>query len=234
MRRALKIMAFPLAVLAVFGLLYAIWLALDLPPEETLIAIARSYLDRYGLAIVLVCAYLEALLVIGWYFPGTLVIIVALIVAAAEPVRYAETAAVGGLGLYLGQVTNFFAGKYGWYRLLLAFGLREPLENAKRRLLKYGLSAIFTTFWQANLASCISTAAGILQFSPQRFLVLALLAQTFWFAFWATLIFLLGPAALTLAGFRMILLLILIWIAARLIYRWKFEKRTTEEGKPPA
>ena len=60
LRRALKIIAFPLAVLAVFGLLYAVWLALDLPPEETLIAIAKSYLDRYGVVIVLVCAYLEA------------------------------------------------------------------------------------------------------------------------------------------------------------------------------
>ena len=226
MRRALKIIAFPLAVLAVFGLLYAIWLALDLPPEETIIAAAKVYLDRYGLAIVLVCAYLEALLVIGWYFPGTLVIIVAMIVATAEPVRYVETAAVGGIGLYLGQVTNFFAGKHGWYRVLLAFGLREPLENAKRRLTKYGLSAIFTTYWQANLASCISTAAGILQFPARRFAVLALLAQTLWFAFWATLIFVAGPAALSLAGFRMILLLILIWIGARLLYRWKFEKRS--------
>src|SRR3954470_24774493 len=225
MRRALKIIAFPLVVLAVFGLLYAIWLALDLPPEETIIASAKSYLDRYGLGIVLICAYLEALLVIGWYFPGTLVIIVAMIVAAADPVRYVETAAIGGLGLYLGQVTNFFAGKYGWYRLLLAFGLREPLENAKRRLTKYGLSAIFRTYWQANRASCISTAAGILQFPARRFVVLALLALTSWFAFWATLIYLLGPAALSLAGFRMILLLILIWIGARLIYRWKFEKR---------
>src|SRR3954464_15684694 len=219
MRRVLKIIAFPLAVLAVFGLLYAIWRALDLPPEETIIAGAKSYLDRYGLAIVLVCAYLEALLVIGWDFPGTLVIIVAMILAAAEPARYVETAVIGGFGLYCGQVTNFFAGKYGWYRLLLAFGLREPLENAKRRLTKYGLSAIFTTYWQANLASCISTAAGILQFPAGRFIALAFIAQTLWFAFWATLIFLLGPAALSLAGFRMILLLILIWIGARLIYR---------------
>src|ERR1044071_2792667 len=136
LRRALTIVAFPLAVLAVFGLLYAIWLALDLPPEETLIAIAKSYLDRFGLAIVLVSAYLEALLLIGWYFPGTLVIIFALIVAAAEPPRDVETAAIAALGLYGGQVTNFFAGKYGWYRLLLAFGLRAPLENAQRRATK--------------------------------------------------------------------------------------------------
>ena len=163
-------------------------------------------------------------MVIGWYFPGTLVIIFAMIAASPEPVRYVETAAIGAIGLYCGQVTNFFAGKHGWYRLLLAFGLREPLEKAKRRLTKYGLSAIFITYWQANLASCISTAAGILQFPARRFAVLAFIAQALWFGFWATLIFLLGPAALSLAGFRMILLLILIWIAARLIYRWKFEK----------
>jgi membrane protein DedA with SNARE-associated domain len=229
LRRALKIVAFPLAVLAVFGLLYAIWLALDLPPEATIIAIGKSYLDRYGLWIVLVCGYVEALVVIGWYFPGTLVLIFAMIAASPEPVRYVETAAIGAFGLYCGQVTNFFAGKDGWYRLLLAFGLREPLEKAKGRLTKYGLSAIFITYWQANLASCISTAAGILQFPARRFVVLALVAQTLWFGFWATLIFLLGPAALSLAGFRMILLLILIWIAARLIYRWKFEKRDPSE-----
>jgi len=228
LRRALKIVAFPLAVLAIFALLYLVWLALDLPPEQTIIAIGKSYLDRYGLFIVLICAYLEALVLIGWYFPGTLVIIFAMIVAAPEPVRYVETAAIAGFGLYCGQVTNFFAGKYGWYRLLLAFGLREPLENAKRRLTKYGLSAIFTTYWQANLASCISTAVGILQFPARRFVVLSFIAQTLWFMFWATLIFLLGPAALSLAGFRMILLLIVIWIVARLIYRWKFEKPATQ------
>jgi len=231
MRRIFRIIAFPLAVLGIFALLYAVWMALDLPPEQTIMAIAKDYLDRYGVVIVLVCAYLEALLVIGWYFPGTLVIIFAMIVAVADPLRYVEVAATAGFGLFCGQVTNFFAGKYGWYRLLLAFGLREPLENAKRRLTKYGLSAIFTTFWQANLASLISTAAGILQFSERRFIVLAFIAQTLWFTFWATLIFVLGPAALALAGFRMILFLILIWVAARLIYRWKFAEKVVT---PPA
>ena len=170
MRRALKIVAFPLAVLAVFGLLYAIWRALDLPPEETLAQIARTYLDRYGIAIVFISAYLEGLLLIGWYFPGNLVVVLALILAAGEPSRFVAIAATAGAGLLGAYATNFFVGKFGWYRLLLAFGLREPLDNAQRRLTKYGLSAIFTTYWQANLASCISTAAGILQFPPARFL----------------------------------------------------------------
>ena len=227
LRRALKIIAFPLGVLAVFGVLYAVWRVLDLPPEETMAAVAKDYLDRYGLTIVLIAAYLEGLLLIGWYFPGNLVIILALIFAAPDPVRVAQVAAVAALGLVAAYVTNFFAGKYGWYRLLLAFGLREPLDNAQKRLTKYGLSAIFTTYWQANLASCISTAAGILQFSAARFVIYSVLAETMWATVWATLIYALGRAALTLAGFRMVLFLILVWIAVRLIYRWKFEKRVT-------
>jgi membrane protein DedA with SNARE-associated domain len=225
MRRALKIIAFPLVVLAIFGLLYLIWLALDLPPEDTMVRIAKDYLDRHGILIVFIAAYLEGLLLIGWYFPGTLVIILALVLAGPDPVRVAQVAATAGIGLFAAYVTNFYAGKYGWYRLLLAFGLREPLENAQRRLNKYGLSAIFTTYWQANLASCISTAAGILQFPAARFVAYSFVAEALWVTFWATLIFFLGKAALSLAGFRMILLLILIWIAVRLIYRWKFEKR---------
>ena len=233
-RRILRIIAFPLAVLAIFAVLYAVWIALDLPPEQTIIEIAGRYLARYGVVIVLVSAYLEGLLLIGWYFPGTLVIIFALVVAGPDAVRVAQIAALAGSGLFAASVTNFFAGKYGWYRLLLAFGLREPLDNAQRRLTRYGLTAIFTTYWQANLASCVSTSAGILQFPLRRFVVLSLLAEALWAAFWAALIFFLGRAALSLAGFRMILLLILIWIALRLIWRWKLEKREPVEAKPPA
>jgi membrane protein DedA with SNARE-associated domain len=223
LRRILKIIALPLGVLGVFALLYAVWVALDLPPEQTIIEIARRYLDRYGIVIVLICAYLEGLLLIGWYFPGTLVVIFAFVIAGPDALRVAQVATTAGLGLFAAYLTNFFAGKYGWYRLLLAFGLREPLEHAQRRLTRYGLSAIFTTYWQANLASCISTAAGILQFPFRRFALLSFLAEAFWISFWATLIFFLGQAALSLAGFRIILFAILLWIAARLIYRWKFE-----------
>ena len=219
MRRTLRIVALPLAILVAFLVLYAVWIALDLPPEETIIEIARGYLDRYGVVIVLIAAYLEGLLLIGWYFPGTLVIIFALIVAGQDVARVAQVAALAGSGLVAAYATNFFIGKYGWYRMLLAFGLREPLDKAKARLTKYGLSAILTTYWQANLASVISTAAGILQFPASRFIAYSIAAEAFWVTFWSTLIFFLGRAALSLAGFRIILLMIVIWIALRLIFR---------------
>src|SRR2546423_4905297 len=132
MRRVLKIIAFPLAVLAVFGLLYAVWLAVDLPPEETMIAAAKYYLDRYGIVIVLISAYLEGLLLIGWYFPGTLVIILALVFAAPDPLHTAQVAAVAGAGLFSAYVTNFFAGKYGWVRGVPALRARGAPGDAPR------------------------------------------------------------------------------------------------------
>ena len=63
--------------------------------------------------------------------------------------------------------------------------------------------------------------------SRMRFAIAAVsfVAEAFWISFWGALIFFLGKAALSLAGFRIILFAILIWIAVRLIYRWKFEDK---------
>ncbi len=214
-----SIVGLPLAALVVLLSLYGIWLWLDLPPEETVIAIAQRYFETYGFITVLVAAFIEGLLLIGWYFPGSLVIIFALVFAGHDVARVASVAALAGSGLLAAYVVNFLVGRYGWYRLLLAFGLREPLANAQRRLSKYGLSAIFTTYWQANLSSVISTAAGILQLSFPRFFAYSLAAVAFWITFWSTLIYFLGRAALSLAGFRFILLMILVWLLVRFVWR---------------
>jgi membrane protein DedA with SNARE-associated domain len=112
---------------------------------------------------------------------------------------------------------NFLVGRHGWYRLLLAFGLKDSLDTAQQWLLKYGLSAIFTTYWQINLASLTSTAAGILRFPLVPFVLLSSGATLLWIAFWSTTIYFLGQAAMTLVGLRLALVMIASWIAVRLL-----------------
>ena len=140
--------------------------------------------------------------------------------------RFVETAASRGLGLLQRQVTNFVAGKFGWYRLLLAFGLREPLENAQAAAhqvrplrdlhdLLAGQSRVMHFDGRRHPAVSGARASSSGARSPRRSGSRS----------GRRMIFFLGAAALSLAGFRMILLLIMIWIAARLIYRWKFEKQ---------
>lgn len=224
-RRTLKLVTLPLALLAIFISLYAVWLVLDLPPEATLIPIAKDYFDRYGLVTVLFGGVLEGLLLIGWYFPGTIVIVVALILAGDDPVRVAQIGIAAAIGVSLSYSVNFFVGKYGWYRMFVAFGLKEGLERAKERLSKFGLSAIFTTYWQFNLASLISTAAGILQFPFSQFVIVSTIAAFAWLTFWSALIFFFGQAALALVSLRVMIVVVSIWVVGRLLFAHFFERR---------
>ena len=217
-RNLAKLIALPIIFLFVFASLYFIWELLDLPPEDVLIGIARDFFKRYGLVTVFIGAFVEGLLLIGWYFPGAIVILAALLLAGDNAWAAAQVLAATIAGLTLAYTVNFFLGKYGWYRVLVAFGLREALERAKVRLTRYGLSAIFTTYWQMNLASLTSTAAGILHFPAARFFAISIVACVAWITFWGSMIFFLGQAATALVSLRVIIAVIAAWIVGRMIF----------------
>ena len=217
-RNAVRLIAIPIVFLFVFASLYFVWELLDLPPEDVLLGIARSYFERYGLITVFIGAFVEGLLLIGWYFPGAIVILAALLLAGHNPWAAAQVLMATIAGLSVAYLVNFLLGKYGWYRLLIAFGLREGLERAKARLTKYGLSAIFTTYWQMNLASLTSTAAGILHFPAAKFVLISVVACVAWITFWGSMIFFLGQAATALVSLRVIIAVIAAWIVGRVIY----------------
>lgn len=212
----------PLSVLGIFLLFYIAWRFFGLPPQEELVEIARYYFDKYGLAILLVSALIEGTVLVGWYYPGSLVIFLGVILAGKDVPRVVEAVIVITAGLFFAYVFNFLLGKYGWYRLLLKFGLREALEDAKARVVRHGLPAIFMSYWQPNLAALVATSAGILDFSFKKFLAYSLVAALVWNTFWGTLVYIIGERALSLVGLRFILLAIFLWIAYRI---WNGERK---------
>jgi len=219
-----KAAALPLILLAMVAALYAAWLLIDVPSEQQLMPIARGYFERYGLWTVFVAAILEGLVVIGWYFPGVFIIVFALLLSGHNISRLAEVVTSALLGLCVAYAINYLAGRFGWYRLLIAFGLKEPLEKARARLNKYGLPAVFTTYWQINLASVLSTAAGVLRFPFLRFVLLSCLAAALWLCFWTVVIVALGQGALALVSLRVIFVAILCWLVLRLLLQWRARK----------
>ena len=72
--KALKKVALPLLLIGVILTLYLIWRILDFPPESELMAIAEDYYNRYGLLTVFFSAIVEGLILVGMYYPGSLVI----------------------------------------------------------------------------------------------------------------------------------------------------------------
>lgn len=221
-KNLLKIVGLPMLFLGVFLSLWAVWKILDLPPEDELIEITRRYFDLYGYWIVFASAIIEGILLAGWYYPGSLVIFLGVIFAGRNIPEVVWVVSSVTAGLFLAYLFDYTLGKYGWYKLLLKFGLREPIENAQTRLTKYGLSGIFLSYWRPNLAALISTAAGILQFSFKRFMLYSLIAVTLWNIFWGALVYFLGEAALTAVGIRFVLVAVVVWIAYRMILKKKY------------
>ncbi len=225
----LKAIALPLTILAAAVLLYFLWNLLGLPSSGGMVETAQSYFQQYGLVMVFVSALLEGLLLVGMYYPGSLVIFLGVIFSIGNPLRAIETVAVVTAALFLAYCINYFLGKYGWYRLLFAFGLQQPLLEAERRFSAYGTRAIFLTYWHPNLAALTATAAGILMIPFSTFFVYSLLSAVMWNSFWGIVVYILGDTALSLMGLPFIVFFISIWIITILVKAVRERKKAGKE-----
>lgn len=196
----LKKLSLPLTALAIVLSLTLIWRLFDLPPEEELIVLAKQYFAEYGLITVFIASLIEGMLLVGWYIPGGLVIFLGVILAAGNPERAVFSVLATIAGLFLAYLASYALGRFGWYKLFMALGLKGPLEDAKEKFQKKSFKAIYATFWQPNLAGLISTSAGILHASFKKFFITALIATIFWSAFWGSAAYLFGEKILDYLG----------------------------------
>lgn len=217
MKTLWKIVGPPVLFLAAYGLFAVIWNVLHLPSDTQLLAIAKTYFQQYGLLTVFVSAILEGMLFVGLYYPGSVVIFLGVILAGKNVLHVTEVVMVVMAGFLMAYVFNYMLGRYGWYRLFLALGLRKSIENARVRLTKYGASGIFASYWVPNLASFTSTAAGILSFPFRTFLWYSVIAVVVWDIFWGALVYFLGNAALSVIGFQFVIGAFFAWVIARFI-----------------
>ena len=222
-----KIAGIPIIFLIAFSTFFFLWRLLDLPSDEELLRIVESSFDKYGYFIMPVSALIEGFIFAGFYYPGSFVIFLGVILSDSISQLFVLLILVT-LGLSLAHIINFALGRYGWHKLLVAVGFRTPIENAKRRLTKYGLRAIFLSYWMPNLASLTATAAGIMHYPFKKFLLYSLIATITWNTVWAAVVYTLGEAALKIVGIQFVLVIIFGWILLNLISSRKKKKQEQE------
>lgn len=191
---------------------WAAWNVFELPPRENLVHVARDYFASYGYYFAFASAFIEGLLFVNWYFPGSFIVFLSVIIAREGELNVFLVVMVVILGFFLAYLVDYLAGKYGWYRLFLKLGLAEQIERSKEKLQKRGSWILLATFWHPNLGAVSSTAAGILTIPFQKFLLYCLGALIFWDSFWGALVYFLGPSALKLMDIRIGIALAVIWI----------------------
>lgn len=218
-------LSIPLSLMAVYILVYLFWSYFNLPKDEQLIEITTNWFQHYGLWVILISAILEGTLILGQYYPGGLVIFLGVISAGRDIPRVIAVVSVVSLAFVIGYTIDYLIGKYGWYKLLLKFGLKKSLDTAQSKLQKHEFNAVFFTYWEPNLASITATAAGILQIPLKRFFLHSLVGIIIWNTFWGTLVSALGITALKLTGLKWALIIFVGWIAIILIKHFLFDKK---------
>lgn len=195
----LKLLSLPLSVLALSISLRLIWGLFDFPPLEVLLPQLKELLGDYGLPILLVSAMLEGMLLVGAYFPGLFVICVSVLLADSV-VEAAVAIFVGTVGLLVAHVANYALGKYGWYNLLVKFGLKGAIDESRENLVKRGPWAVWGSYWLPSMSALTDTAAGIIRMPFRTFFTHSVLASFFWDTVAGTIMYVVGEPMLYVVG----------------------------------
>ncbi|MFM2415173.1 MAG: hypothetical protein RI911_866 [Candidatus Parcubacteria bacterium] len=203
--------------------------------NDVLIEALKGWIQTYGFAVSIIGAFIEGLLLVGWYFPGSFIIFLTVILAGTIPNTIIAVLVVS-LGMYSAYIINFLLGKYGWYMLLAKFGLEPAVEDARKRLEQYGTKAIFMSFWNPGLASFTATAAGVIHYSFLRFLAEAAAAILVWNSVWGFIAYMIGEQVLKmLFNWYFIGAILFGWALLKIYELWKEGKLFTQpaaEAKP--
>jgi len=217
-----KIAGIPIIFLAMFTLLISLWRLLNLPSNDELFKVMQSYFGEYGYFIILVSAIIEGFIFAGIYYPGSLVIFLGVILAE-NIFQFGIMVIVVAVGLLISYTINFMLGKYGWHKLLIAFGFKKSIKNAQKRLTKHSILGIFLSYWMPNIASLTATAAGIMHYPFKKFLLYSTIAVLFWNLFWGFIVYTFGEAALNVVGIYFVIAIVVGWIVLNFILSKKGE-----------
>ncbi|HYF05815.1 MAG TPA: VTT domain-containing protein [Patescibacteria group bacterium] len=198
-----------LVFMVVFLLLYR---KIGLPGPDQIVNFAKGYYTEFGLWVVLFGALLEGTLFVGMYFPGSIVVVLGMILAAGNPTRAIETILVATVGFTVSATFNYYLGKYGWYKVALKLGLKEPLEKMEARIKKTGLKTVFFVYYSPVLSSFASTSAGIFRYPLVSFIIFSLVSFLFWLSVWGTIAYFTGYWVLKLLTGYMLVIFLIVWL----------------------
>lgn len=211
-----RLVLVPLILVGFFTVFVLLYRALELPNPEELIQRAESLLAEHGYWVVFVAALAEGLLLVGWYLPGSLVIVFAMVVSRDGILNPYAVVGTVILAFFVSVILNYILGRFGWYRLLVRFGLASPLEKMRLRAERKGARIIFATYFHPNVGTLAATSLGILQAPFGLFCLNSALALVVWNSLWGVAAFIVGPSILKLLNLWIAIPALLAWASVRI------------------
>ncbi len=153
---------------------------LGLPGIDFFAGIAKDFFERYGLITLYVSAVIESLFMISFYFPGSLIVALAILVSDRSVAALAVIVLIGWASVLTATAINYWLGKEGFYRLLLRLGSEDTLHSMQAYLEKRGRWAVFFSAVHPNLLAIATICMGIARTGFVKTMAFSFIAIAFW------------------------------------------------------
>jgi membrane protein DedA with SNARE-associated domain len=160
------------------------WGYFNLPSASELVQLVIHLFKTYGLIIVFISATIESILLLGGYFPGTMIIFLSLSLAGGDFKQTAATVLTATAGMLLGYSIDYFLGKRGVSKLIHKLGLGREVQKLEVEIKKQGVWAGFFLYILPGFGALISTTFGILKYDFQKFFGFMILTVLTWNSVW--------------------------------------------------
>lgn len=160
----------------------------------------------FAYPLVFFGALLESIVFTGIFLPGSVFVLLGGFYAQKGEVSLLTVMFFGFLGMFLGDVLNFYLGKT---QFLKKFSHKIPgLNTPKRReqlarfLSKYGVIALFYMHFIGSLRSVLCFIAGMVDYPTKKFVITAFVSSLFWSIFFSASGFILSRTTQDVKSFQ--------------------------------
>lgn len=217
-------------LIVVFGLFTLIYNLVGGPQPNEILLIAKGYIEEHGALVVLFAAFIEGILGINWYFPGSAVLILGVSLTHGNPVRAIELVALISLGFFVAALLNYILGYTLWYKGLGFLGVTRPLKRAQAWFDRRRLVAIYVSFFHPNAGALIATSCGIRHYSTKWFAFHAAVAIMIWNVLWGLIVYHIGFELQRLMDLRLALPLLAVLGGCLVFREWRKQKRASADS----
>lgn len=212
-----RIPILPLSALLFYIATIILWKLKVIPEPKEILAFLAVLYGKYGYAGLILATFLESIVYLGLYFPGSLIIALAVFLSTGSLLELLIISVIVAMTLTVTAVINYFLGRYISLR---NFWEKKEFMKESETLSK----GLFVSMLHPNLLAFYFFNAGLERRSFKKIIYVPVFMVPYGFLFAIFLSKFSKVAKEGLENPKALLVLILIWILASFIFEHRRRK----------
>jgi membrane protein DedA with SNARE-associated domain len=205
-----------------------------------IVEFAKQQYNNYGYWIVFLGALLENTIILGLFLPGGTLVILGAVNASTGTLSIWWVVLLGWLGLFLGNITDYWLGRLGLYNLIVRLPIHKTLQphmdTAHEFLKARGAVAISVSMFLGGIRSFVMLTCGTVKFPFWKFVLYQIPASFVWNAIYCLLGYFLAESVgvdniVTLVGVVIAVMVVMGYMGMGLQYKLMPKKAAPADGE---